>query len=476
MVDCESRYHFEELRAGLVWWQCRAGHSIFGPKRCGERRKDSMTSELRTQPIQPQLVGSDPVFRRRDCRFYAVNMMALIFYSRMGVSNVTITATVSLLALPWTLKPLWSPFLEMYRTKKFFVVLMELVGGLSLGVLALCLPLPDYYRYSVALFTLIAFWSSTHDIAADGLYISSLTAKQQAEYAGWQGGFYNIARFVSQGGLLILAGYLENRMPAVRAWMIIFAMVGITLVILSLFHSRVLPSGGEERHARTLHDVVATFKDVVVDFCKKPNIWFLLLFVFLFRAGEGQVVKVGPLFLKAARADGGIGLSTAQFGAIYGTFGTAAFIVGSILGGYFAAWLGLKRALLPLILVMNVPMLTYFYLSTVMPTSNVLITLAMSLEMFGYGFGYVGVMLLMMQEIAPGKYQTAHYAFANSLMALGLIVPGAASGWIQMKIGYQHFFLWVLISAVPAMFMARFVPIHGPRTAIDEPVEPQIVG
>jgi MFS transporter, PAT family, beta-lactamase induction signal transducer AmpG len=200
------------------------------------------------------------------------------------------------------------------------------------------------------------------------------------------------------------------------------------------------------------------------------------LFVFLFRAGEGQVVKVGPLFLKAARADGGLGLSTAEFGAIYGTFGTAAFIIGSVLGGYFAAWLGLKRALLPLILVMNVPMLTYFYLSTVLPTSTALITLAMSLEMFGYGFGYVGVMLVMMQEIAPGKYQTAHYAFANSLMALGLIVPGAASGWIQSKIGYEHFFVWVLISAVPAMIMAKFVPIHGPRAATPDPefVEPAV--
>jgi PAT family beta-lactamase induction signal transducer AmpG len=398
--------------------------------------------------------------------FYAVNMMALIFYSRMGVSNTAITATVSLVALPWTLKPLWSPFLEMFRTKKFFVVLTELVGGLSLGLLALCLPLPGYFRYSAALLALIAFWSSTHDIAADGLYIGSLNSKQQAEYAGWQGAFYNIARFVSQGGLLILAGYLEYRMPVVRAWMIIFGLVGATLVVLSLFHARVLPQGGAERHSRTMRDVFVTFWDVVVDFCRKPNIWFLLLFVFLFRAGEGQVVKVGPLFLKAARAEGGIGLTTAQFGAIYGTFGTAAFIIGSILGGYFAASLGLKRALLPLALVMNVPMLTYFYLSTAMPTSTVLITAAMSLEMFGYGFGYVGVMLVMMQEIAPGRYQTAHYAFANSLMALGLIVPGMVSGWIQSRLGYERFFLWVLVSSVPAMIMAKFVPIHGPRPAM----------
>jgi MFS transporter, PAT family, beta-lactamase induction signal transducer AmpG len=434
-----------------------------------------MSTELRPSRFSPSL-WVPTLYFAEGLPFYAVNMMALIFYSRMGVSNMKITATVSVLALPWTLKPLWSPFLEMYRTKKFFVVAMELVGGLSLGALALCLPLPDYYRYSVALFALIAFWSSTHDIAADGLYIGSLTSKQQAEYAGWQGGFYNVARFVSQGGLLILVGYLETRMPVVRAWMIIFGLAGITLLVLSLFHSRVLPAGGAERHSRNLHDMMATFWDVVVDFCKKPNIWILLLFVFLFRAGEGQVVKVGPLFLKAARADGGLGLSTAEFGAIYGTFGTAAFIIGSVLGGYFAAWLGLKRALLPLILVMNVPMLTYFYLSTVLPTSTALITLAMSLEMFGYGFGYVGVMLVMMQEIAPGKYQTAHYAFANSLMALGLIVPGAASGWIQSKIGYEHFFVWVLISAVPAMIMAKFVPIHGPRAATPDPefVEPAV--
>jgi MFS transporter, PAT family, beta-lactamase induction signal transducer AmpG len=431
-----------------------------------------MTSTARRPGASPSL-WVPTLYFAEGLPFYAVGMMGLIFYSRMGVSNSTITATVSLLGLPWSLKPLWSPFLEMYKTKKFFVVLMEFVGGLSLGLLALCLPLPGCFRYSVAFFALIAFCSSTHDIAADGLYIATLTRKQQAEYAGWQGGFYNIARFIAQGGLLILAGRLETRMPVVRAWMIIFAMVGLTLVVLSLFHSRVLPSGGEERHSGSLHEMMATFWDVVVSFFHKPNILFLLLFVFLYRAGEGQVVKIGPLFLKAARAQGGIGLSTAQFGTIYGTFGTAAFILGSILGGYFAAWLGLKRALLPLILVMNLPMLTYFYLSTAMPTSTVLITTAMALEMFGYGFGFVGVMLLMMQEIAPGKYQTAHYAFANSLMNLGLIVPGAVSGWVQMRIGYQHFFLWVLISAIPAMILARFVPIHSatPQVANVEVVE-----
>ena len=388
--------------------------------------------------------------------FYAVALMALIFYQRMGVGNDVIAFTTSLLALPWSLKPLWSPFLEMYRTKKFFVLATEAAGGISLGLLALCLPLTGYFRYTVALFAVAAVCSSTHDIAADGIYIYSLSAREQAAFAGWQGGFYNVARFFAQGGLIILAGYLEERMPVVRAWMAIFGVLGLVLVALALYHARALPSGGEERHAR---EVGRAFWDVVRSFFQKPHILFLLVFIFLYRAGEGQVVKIGPLFLKAARATGGLGLSTAQFGAIYGTFGTGAFILGSVLGGYFTSWLGLRRALLPLVAVMNLPMLAYFYLSTVLPTDTVRIAAAMSLEMFGYGFGFVGVILLMMQEIAPGKYQTAHYAFANSLMNLGLVVPGAVSGKIQMALGYRNFFLWVLVSALPALAIARFVPV-----------------
>ena len=400
--------------------------------------------------------------------FYAVNFMALIFYQRMGVSNAVTTLVISLLAWPWTLKPLWSPLLEMYRTKKFFVVVTQLVGGAGLAALALSLPLPGYFRYSIAILTLMAFASSTHDIAADGLYIASLTPKQQAAYAGWQGAFYNVARIFSMGGLVWLAGFLQDRFaaagapaPMVRAWTTIFLGLGMILALLGVYHLRVLPAGGEERRSESLKQMAATFGDVVVTFFQKPGIWFLLVFIFLYRAGEGQVIKIGPLFLQADRSTGGLGLSLQQFGTIYGTFGSAAFILGSVLGGYFTSWLGLKRALFPLLCVLNFPMLAYWYLSTALPTDPVLITIAMSFEMFGYGFGFVGVILLMMQEIAPGKYQTAHYAFANSLMNLGVILPGALSGWIQTQLGYRNFFVWVLVSAVPALILSRFVPIRG---------------
>ncbi len=397
--------------------------------------------------------------------FFAVSLIAGILYKRLGLANDTIAFYTSWLLLPWSLKPLWSPLLEMFKTKKFFVVLLQLLGGLALASIAFFLPRADFFPYTLVFFGLAALCSSTHDIAADGLYIASLSNKQQAAYAGWQGGFYNAARFFSQGGLIILAGYLEARSGIRHAWMWIFAAMGIVLVCLSLYHTRVLPTGGAERKSENFHKMAETFWDVVRTFFRKPNIWLLLIFIFLYRAGEGQVVRIGPLFLVDKRAVGGLGLTTDQFGAIYGSFGTIAFIAGSILGGYFTSWLGLKRAILPLICVMNFPMLAYYYLSTSLPTNRALITAAMSVEMFGYGFGFVGVILLMMQEIAPGKYQTAHYAFATALMNLGLMIPGTISGRIQVALGYRRFFIWVLISAIPALILARFVPIRGADAA-----------
>jgi PAT family beta-lactamase induction signal transducer AmpG len=404
--------------------------------------------------------------------FYAVNFMALLFYQRMGISNAVTTVVVSLLAWPWTLKPLWSPLLEMYRTKKFFVVLMQLVGGAGLLLLALSLPLPGYFAWSIAILAVVAFASSTHDIAADGVYIASLSPKQQAAYAGWCGAFYNVARIFSMGGLIWLAGALQERFasagsaqPMVRAWTAIFGALGAILLALGLWHARVLPTGGEARRSESLRQVAAVFRDVVASFFRKPRILLLLLFIFLYRAGEGQVIKIGPLFLQGDRASGGLGLSLQQFGTIYGTFGSAAFILGSVLGGYFVSWLGLKRALLPLVCILNVPMLAYWYLSVALPTGPLPITVALSFEMFGYGFGFVGVILLIMQEIAPGPYQTAHYAFAGALMNLGVILPGALSGWIQEQLGYRGFFLWVLASAIPAIVLARFIPIRGCEAA-----------
>jgi PAT family beta-lactamase induction signal transducer AmpG len=407
--------------------------------------------------------------------FFAVNSVALFFLQKMGVSNTVNTLAISLLALPWTLKPLWSPALEMFRTKKYFVILMEVLGGASLLLIAVTLVLPEYFWYVIVLLAILGVCSATHDIATDGIYIAVLTPKEQSAWVGILSACYSMARIFCTGLLLWLAGTLTERFtraqmaaPVVHAWMVVFAVAGGTLVALGLYHSRVLPSGGEEKTQESLKQMTATFWDVVVTFFKKPNVYLILLLILLYRAGEGQVVKVGPLFLQAARASGGLGLSQQQVGGIYGVFGSVAFLGGSLLGGLFTAKLELKRALPWLILALDIPMLAYWYLSVALPTNSVLITAAMSAEMFGYGFGYVGVMLLMMQEIAPGKYQTAHYAFGTALMNLGLILPGAVSGWIQSRIGYTRFFIWVILSGLPALVLARFIPI-GKGAAVAEP-------
>jgi MFS transporter, PAT family, beta-lactamase induction signal transducer AmpG len=405
--------------------------------------------------------------------FFAVAALAPILYKRLGLGNDVIALYTSLLLWPWTLKPLWSPLLEMFKTKKFFVVTMELLGGLGLGLVALSLPLPGYFRYSMALLALVAFCSATHDIAADGLYISSLSTKDQAAYVGWLGAFYNVARVFCAGGLVVLAGLLESRGSTVRAWMSVFVLLGGMLVVLAFYHRLALPSGGAARESESVGQMYRRLADVFASFFKKPHIWLFLLFILLFRAGEGQVVAIGRLFLLDQRSVGGLGLSTGQVGTIYGTFGTVAFLAGSILGGYFAAGLGLKRALLPLIVIMNLPNAAYLYLSVTQPTTALPVTLAMCVEMFGYGFGFVGLTLFMMQEVAPGPYQTAHYAFATAVMNLGFQLAGAVSGKIQVAIGYQRFFVWVLLSAIPALVLSRFLPLRGEKAETARP-EPRL--
>ena len=393
--------------------------------------------------------------------FAAVAVMAQLVYQSRGVPNNVITLYTSWLLLPWSLKPITSPLLELFRTKKFFVVLFQLLGGATLVLIALSLPLPSYFTYTLALFALLALWSSTHDIAADGLYIASLAPKEQAAYAGWLGAFWNLGKILAQGGLVALAGYLTVRMGLVSAWMAVFGVMGGLLVLLGLYHGRVLPRGGEERKPESFEQIYTTFVDVFRAFLKKPYIWLFMLFILLFRLGESQVEPVGRLFLRAARDAGGLGLTDAEFGTIYGIFGSLAFIVGSIAGGYFASRLGLKRALFPLICFMNFPNATFLYLSAFKPTSLAAVSAAVIVEKFGYGFGFVAVTLLMMQEIAPGKYQMAHYAFANSVMNFGLIPFGAISGKLQIELGYTRFFVWVLISAIPALVLSRFLPIRG---------------
>ena len=394
--------------------------------------------------------------------FFAVALVAGQMFKSMGVANDDISHWTAAIMSAWIFKPLWSPFLELASSKKLVVVTFQLIGGACLGLVALALQMPFWFAACVVMLSLVAVASATHDVACDGLYIASLDEKDQARYAGWTGTFFNAGRFISAGGLLLLAGYFEKTVGVSSAWTIVFLILAAMMVCLGLYNSWALPQAKNAAAAGTSAAAIATtLKEVIVDFFNKPGIWFAIIFIILFRAGEAQVQTIGPLFLREARALGGLGLTTAEVGAVYGTVGTVAFILGSIAGGYFTSWLGLKRAMLVLILAVNLPNLVFYYLATALPTNLTVIGVALSVEMFGYGFGFVGLILYMMQVVAPGKYQTAHYAFATGIMQLGFSLFKWVSGDIQLALGYENFFIWVLAAAIPVAVLSQVLPMSA---------------
>ncbi|SFG72785.1 MFS transporter, PAT family, beta-lactamase induction signal transducer AmpG [Duganella sp. CF458] len=403
--------------------------------------------------------------------YFAIALVFGQMMKSMNMSNAEISHWLAFLGGAWIFKPLWSPFLELASSKKLVVVSLQLFGGVCLGLVALALQFPFWLSASVAVLFLASIASATHDISCDGLYIASLSKKGQAQYAGWTGTFFNAGRLLAQGGLLTLAGYLEKSYGVTSAWTVIFGIIGLTMCALGSYNFWALPLSPNPRMSEHNAAAVArTLGEVIIDYFRKPGIWISILFIILFRAGEAQVATIGPLFLREARAAGGLGLDTAQVGMVYGTGGTIAFIIGSIAGGYFTSWLSLRRAILFLILAVNLPNLVFYYLSHALPTDLTVIGVALSLEMFGYGFGFVGLILYMMQVVAPGKYTTAHYAFSTGVMQLGFVFFRGISGDIQSALGYKNFFLWVLVAAIPVTILSQFIPMESREQGSGEAV------
>jgi PAT family beta-lactamase induction signal transducer AmpG len=392
--------------------------------------------------------------------FVAIATVSVLMYKDMGLSDSQIAFFTTLISWPWTLKPLWGPLLEMFKTKKYFVIATQFIGGIIFGLVALTLPLESFFKYSIALFGIIAFNFATHDIAADGVYINVLSQNEQSKYVGWQGAFYNVAKVTSQGALVYIAGQLEIALGVIHAWMIVMGIFGAIMVLLSIYHAKVLPTGGSASHVSSVKEAFSTFGDVVKTFFEKKNIWWGIAFIILYRFAEGQAIKIVPLFLKSSRDVGGLGLTTSDIGIAYGIFGAAAFVLGSVLAGYFTSRRGLKKSLFTLACFFNIPFAAYAFLAVTMPTSFVIITVAIVFEYFGYGFGFVGLILFMMQQIAPGKYKMAHYAFATAVMYLGFMIPSMLSGYISDWLGYKHFFIWVIFATIPSFLVTWFVPFR----------------
>ena len=421
-----------------------------------ENNKSTTKSEKKVNPA----LWVPTLYTAEGLPFVVVNVVSVLMYKSLGISDAKIAFFTSLVTIPWALKPLWGPILEMFRTKKDFVLATQFLGGISFGLLILTLQLPSYFEWTIIFFGIIALNSAIHDTAADGVYINVLDATEQAKYVGWQGAFYNVGKILSQGAFVLLAGILEKDIGIKPAWTIVMGSFGAILIAMSIYHLKFLPSGGKAQNVKNFQEAYSKFLDVIKTFFQKKYIIWAIAFLILYRFAEGQAVKIVPLFMRAARFHGGLGLSTEDIGFLYGIFPPLAFVLGSILAGYYTANKGLRKSLLVLCAFFNIPFAVYTYLAIVQPTSFIVISVFVVFEYFGYGFGFIGLTLYMMQQIAPGKYKMAHYAFATSLMQLGFLIPSMISGFVSDFLGYEYFFIWVMIATIPSFLVSWLVPFR----------------
>ena len=396
--------------------------------------------------------------------YVTVGSVANIMFKNMGMPNDQAAFWSSLLGLPYTLKPLWAPLLELYKTKRFFVVLMQLVLAVVVTGVAFALRLPGmtFVVPVIALLGIAAFAGATQDIGSDGVYVTTLASRDQARYTGVQSMCWNLGPILAMGLLVRVSGMLHERTQDWgAAWMVIMLIIAGLVLAAGLYHIRMLPPGAKALEApKSAGDAMKTFGKAFATFFQKKGILPMIAFAFFYRFGLGLLDKMGPLFMIDDRAHGGLGLSNQTLGDINGTFGTGAFIVGSALGGLFVARRGLKRSLLILCLCLNVPNVTFLVLSQSMTSNLYLITAIVTLEKLGWGVGCVGHMIYMMQQIAPGPYKTAHYTFATAFMGFCMMTTGMLSGLIQKAVGYPWFFIIVLIAAAPSLLATIFAPFH----------------
>jgi len=393
---------------------------------------------------------------------YVVAMtVAVIMYKRLGISNTDIALYTSWLYLPWVIKPFWSPFVDIIKTKRWWIVTMQLLIGAGLAGVAFLIPMPFYFQGTLAVFWLIAFSSATHDIAADGFYMLALDSNEQSFFVGIRSTFYRIAMISGQGLLIILAGSLERFTGNIRlAWSITFFVLAGLFALFFIYHRIFLPRPASDttKISGNANDIFREFGLTFASFFQKKGILLAIVFMLLYRLGEAMLVKMAAPFLLDPRNIGGLGLTTEQVGLVYGTVGVISLTLGGIVGGIAASRKGLKYWIWPMALSITLPHLAYLYLSWFLPTSFVLINIAVAVEQFGYGFGFTAYMLYMIY-FADGDHKTAHYAICTGFMALGMMLPGMIAGWLQHLFGYQHFFIWIMICAIPTLAVIPFLKI-----------------
>jgi len=395
--------------------------------------------------------------------YVVVMTVSVIMYKGFGVSNTDIALYTSWLYLPWVIKPLWSPVVDLIATRRRWIWTMQLLLAGGFAAVAFAAPAPDFLRWTMIAFAVLAFSSATHDIAADGYYMLAATEKQQAFFVGVRTMFYRIANIFGQGLLVMLAGTLQARSGDPHAaWSVTMGALAVLFLVFALWHRFMLPRAAADvpGEARRIPQFLREFLATFASFFRREKMGAVLFFLLVYRLGEAQLAKMGAPFLLDAREQGGLGITTTQVGFLYGTIGVAALTVGGILGGWAIARDGLKRWLWFMLIAIQLPDVLFVYLAAAQPTDLNVVMAAVAVEQFGYGFGFTAYVVYMLY-LARGTHSTAHYAICTGFMALGMMLPGMWSGWLEDQIGYRNFFIWVCIATIPSFFAAAWVPLEA---------------
>nr|WP_297530014.1 MFS transporter [uncultured Roseateles sp.] len=391
--------------------------------------------------------------------YVVVMTLSVIMYKNLEISNTDIALYTSWLYLPWVIKPLWSPLVEMLGTKRLWVVTLQFAVGAALAMVALTLPMERAFQMSLAVLWLMAFASASHDIAADGFYLLALEKHEQAAFVGVRSTFYRVANIGGQGGLVWLAGELHDRGDSwVLAWQGVMAVLAGAFLLLAAYHLWRLPRPAVDVPLPPEQRAPGTFFQIFAAFFRKPGLAVTLGFLLLYRFPEAQLLKLATPFLLDPLDKGGLALSNKQVGLAYGTVGLIALTLGGLLGGWIISRVGLKRALWPLVLAMHLPNVVFLAMAYAHPGSLAVISAALAVEQFGYGLGFTAYLMYMVL-VAEGAHKTAHYAICTGFMALGMMLPGMWSGWLQDHLGYPHFFAWVLIATIPSLVMTALIRV-----------------
>ena len=393
--------------------------------------------------------------------YHAITSVSDIMYKDMGIDNTSIALYTSILLIPWTIKPLWSPFVEMIGTRRRWTLYAQLLLAVCFAAIALAVPSASFLILTLVAFMIGAFVSSTHDIALDGFYILALPQEKQSFFSGIRNTFYRIATVFSSGILVMLASWLCDYLgDKSYAWSATFAVTAVIMTILFLYHRRTLPepSADVSRTPDSIKGLFSNFGDIIKTYFQKPGIWTALLFLLLFRFPEAQLVKIGKLFLMDDAINGGLALDKGDIGFIYGVIGVVGLIIGGIAGGICISRKGLKYWLWPMVIAISLPDAVYLYMSMAQTTDLAVIGSCIFIEQLGYGFGFTAYTLYMIY-FAQGKYPTAHFAISTAFMSLGMMLPGMVSGYIQEWAGYNNFFIWVMICTVVTFIVSALIKI-----------------